>query len=126
MIKPVSLSPVQKSPVIDVESSMSSSDNAIPVFGSSRGDKMEPDTGDSKATAIGSKVSELTRVLNSLWFLKNPLSKYVGFIDYTNGPHQMTCFYFLNVLLDCWCVITAFDWPGHWEISTPGRVFCKC
>lgn len=54
-MKPVSLVPVQKSSVIDIESSISSSDNTMPVFGSSRGESMEQDTGDSAATSIASK-----------------------------------------------------------------------
>ncbi|KAK4410595.1 Lys-63-specific deubiquitinase BRCC36 [Sesamum angolense] len=54
-MKPVSLVPVQKSSVIDIESSISSSDNTTPVFGSSRGESMEQDTGDSAATSIASK-----------------------------------------------------------------------
>ncbi|KAL0380410.1 UNVERIFIED_CONTAM: Lys-63-specific deubiquitinase BRCC36 [Sesamum angustifolium] len=54
-MKPVSLLPVQKSSVIDIESSISSSDNTTPVFGSSRGESMEQDTGDSAATSIASK-----------------------------------------------------------------------
>ncbi|KAK4413912.1 Lys-63-specific deubiquitinase BRCC36 [Sesamum alatum] len=54
-MKPVSLVPVQKSSVIDIESSISSSDNTMPVFGSSRGESMEQDTGDSAATSVASK-----------------------------------------------------------------------
>ncbi|KAL0463915.1 UNVERIFIED_CONTAM: Lys-63-specific deubiquitinase BRCC36 [Sesamum latifolium] len=54
-MKPVSLVPVQKGSVIDIESSISSSDNTMPVFGSSRGESMEQDTGDSAATSIASK-----------------------------------------------------------------------
>lgn len=67
MMKPVSLSPVQKSSIIDVESSMSSSDNTMAVFGSSKGESMEQDTGDSDATARASKVC-----LNQheSWFLR--------------------------------------------------------
>ncbi|KAL2234722.1 UNVERIFIED_CONTAM: Lys-63-specific deubiquitinase BRCC36 [Sesamum indicum] len=56
-MKPVSLVPVQKSSVIDIESSISSSDNTMPVFGSSRGESMEQDTGDSAATSIASKAA---------------------------------------------------------------------
>ncbi|XP_057772649.1 uncharacterized protein LOC130992140 [Salvia miltiorrhiza] len=57
MMKPLSLTPVLKSAIIDVESSMSSSDNAIAVFGSSKGETMEQDTGDSEAAGRASKGS---------------------------------------------------------------------
>ncbi|XP_042061823.1 lys-63-specific deubiquitinase BRCC36-like [Salvia splendens] len=57
MMQPLSLTPVQKSSVIDLESSMSSSDNAIAVFGSSKGETMEQDTGDSEAAGRVSKGS---------------------------------------------------------------------
>lgn len=56
MIKPVSLTPVHKSPIIDLESSISSSENAMVLFGSSKGESMEHDTGDSEATPRASKV----------------------------------------------------------------------
>ncbi|KAI3455351.1 hypothetical protein Pfo_012014 [Paulownia fortunei] len=55
MARPVSLSPVHKGSVIDIESSLSSSDNTFPVFGSSKGESVEQDTGDSKAIAVASK-----------------------------------------------------------------------
>ncbi|KAL1564978.1 lys-63-specific deubiquitinase BRCC36-like [Salvia divinorum] len=57
MMQPLSLTPVQKSSIIDLESSMSSSDNAIAVFGSSKGEAMEQDTGDSEAAGRVSKGS---------------------------------------------------------------------
>ncbi|XP_047947205.1 lys-63-specific deubiquitinase BRCC36-like [Salvia hispanica] len=57
MMQPLSLTPVQKSSVIDLESSMSSSDNANAVFGSSKGETMEQDTGDSEAAGRVSKGS---------------------------------------------------------------------
>ncbi|KAG6422217.1 hypothetical protein SASPL_118782 [Salvia splendens] len=57
MMQPLSLTPVQKSSIIDLESSMSSSDNAIAVFGSSKGETMEQDTGDSEAAGRVSKGS---------------------------------------------------------------------
>lgn len=52
MTKPVSLTPVLKTPVIDLEASVGSSDNVIPLFGSSN---MEHDTGDSESTPRASK-----------------------------------------------------------------------
>ncbi|XP_042049349.1 lys-63-specific deubiquitinase BRCC36-like [Salvia splendens] len=54
MMKPLSLTPAQKSSVIDLDSSMSSSDNAIALFGSSKGETMEQDTGDSEAASRAS------------------------------------------------------------------------
>ncbi|KAK6153732.1 hypothetical protein DH2020_013371 [Rehmannia glutinosa] len=59
MMKPVSLSPVQKNPVIDIESSISSSDNSMGMFGSSRGENMEQDTGDSRASKGAGKSPRL-------------------------------------------------------------------
>lgn len=56
MMKPLSLTSVQKSSVIDLDSSMSSSDNAIALFGSSKGETMEQDTGDSEAASRASTV----------------------------------------------------------------------
>ncbi|KAL8537532.1 hypothetical protein ACS0TY_012599 [Phlomoides rotata] len=50
-IKPVSLTPVLKSPVIDLESPISSSENPMALFGSSKGESMEQDTGDSTPRA---------------------------------------------------------------------------
>lgn len=55
-MNPVSVIPVQKSPIIDIDSSMSSSDNNMAVFGSSKGESMEQDTGDSEGTGRVSKV----------------------------------------------------------------------
>ncbi|KAL7152519.1 hypothetical protein ABFS83_04G103400 [Erythranthe nasuta] len=56
MMKTVALTPVIKSSVIDVESSMSSSENTLVVFGSNIGENMEQDTGDSsRGTATVSK-----------------------------------------------------------------------
>ncbi|KAL6495871.1 hypothetical protein OROGR_030434 [Orobanche gracilis] len=53
VMKPVSVSPVQKSPFIDLESSISSSENSMGKFGSSRGENMEHDTGDSGSKGAG-------------------------------------------------------------------------
>ncbi|KAH6758313.1 Mov34/MPN/PAD-1 family protein [Perilla frutescens var. frutescens] len=57
MMKPLSLTSVPKGSIIDLESSMSSSDNAMTVFGSSKGESMEHDTGDSDAAGRASKGS---------------------------------------------------------------------
>ncbi|KAL6563196.1 hypothetical protein OROHE_005783 [Orobanche hederae] len=53
VMKPVSVSPVQRSPFIDLESSISSSENSMGKFGSSRGENMEQDTGDSGSKGAG-------------------------------------------------------------------------
>ncbi|KAL6539141.1 hypothetical protein OROGR_011790 [Orobanche gracilis] len=53
VMKPVSVSPIQKSPFIDLESSISSSENSMGKFGSSRGENMEQDTGDSGSKGAG-------------------------------------------------------------------------
>ncbi|XP_073125011.1 uncharacterized protein [Henckelia pumila] len=50
VLRPVSVSHVLKSSVIDVESSLSSSDTTV-KFGSAKGENLEQDTGDSRATA---------------------------------------------------------------------------
>ncbi|GFP93098.1 lys-63-specific deubiquitinase brcc36 [Phtheirospermum japonicum] len=49
------LSPANKDAFIDLESSISSSDNMLPVFGSSKGHKIEQDTADSRAVVVASK-----------------------------------------------------------------------
>ncbi|XP_057473176.1 uncharacterized protein LOC130761658 [Actinidia eriantha] len=51
MLRAVPLSPVNKSAVIDLESSLSSSENASTRLGSARTESLEQDTGDSRATA---------------------------------------------------------------------------
>ncbi|KAJ4950754.1 hypothetical protein NE237_027586 [Protea cynaroides] len=53
--RPVSVSPVHGSSVIEVESSFSSSEVASERSGSSRVDSLEQDTGDSRSTAGGTK-----------------------------------------------------------------------
>lgn len=51
ILRPVSLSPVPKSSVVEIETSLSSSEKILPRSGSTRGDGPEEDTGDSKATS---------------------------------------------------------------------------
>ncbi|PSR96039.1 Lys-63-specific deubiquitinase [Actinidia chinensis var. chinensis] len=51
MLRAVPLSPVNRSTVIDLESSLSSSENASTRLGSARTESLEQDTGDSRATA---------------------------------------------------------------------------
>jgi BRCA1/BRCA2-containing complex subunit 3 len=46
--RPISLSPVNRSSIIDVESSLSSSENASVRSGSARVESPEQDSGDSK------------------------------------------------------------------------------
>ncbi|KAA8541883.1 hypothetical protein F0562_023035 [Nyssa sinensis] len=55
MLRPVSLSPVNRSSVIDIESSLSSSENASTRSGSARIESLEQDTGDSRAVSGASK-----------------------------------------------------------------------
>ncbi|KAJ7962890.1 Lys-63-specific deubiquitinase BRCC36 [Quillaja saponaria] len=61
MSRPISLSPVNRSAIIDLESSLSSSDNASIRSGSLRIDSPEQDTGDSRTGANkgGGRSSEL-------------------------------------------------------------------
>jgi len=60
-IRPVSVQPVNKS-YVDVESSLSSSENASVRSGSARFDCPELDTADSRASARSSKVKRI-------WFI---------------------------------------------------------
>ncbi|GER44140.1 Lys-63-specific deubiquitinase BRCC36 [Striga asiatica] len=63
--KPVSLFPVQqKGSVIDLESSLSSSDNTLLVF---RGERFEQDTADSRAIVITSKNGKKSRRLGGFF-----------------------------------------------------------
>ncbi|CAA0837252.1 Mov34/MPN/PAD-1 family protein [Striga hermonthica] len=63
--KPVSLFPVkQKGSVIDLESSLSSSDNTVLVF---RGERIEQDTADSRAIVISSKNGKKSRRLGGFF-----------------------------------------------------------
>lgn len=63
--KPMSLVLANKDSVIDLESSLSSSDSIFPRSSSSRGDIPEQDTSDT-ATTSGSKVSFANSYRNSL------------------------------------------------------------
>ncbi|XP_075497292.1 uncharacterized protein LOC142534238 isoform X4 [Primulina tabacum] len=68
VLRPVSVSHVLKSSVIDVESSLSSSDTTTVAFGSAKGENLEQDTGDSRATATtfkGGLLSNYSRVGNN-------------------------------------------------------------
>ncbi|XP_073295764.1 uncharacterized protein [Primulina huaijiensis] len=68
VLRPVSVSHVLKSSVIDVESSLSSSDTTTVVFGSAKGENLEQDTGDSRATATtfkGGLLSNYSRMGNN-------------------------------------------------------------
>lgn len=55
MSRPISLSPVNRNSIIDLESSLSSSENAVVRSGSIKVESPEHDTGDSR-TAVGIKV----------------------------------------------------------------------
>lgn len=66
-LRPVSVSPVPKSSVVEIESSLSSSEKLLPRSGSTRGDGTEEDTGDSKASSGFYKVIPWSfRNVNSL------------------------------------------------------------
>ena len=56
MSRPISLSPVHRSSIIDVESSFSSSENAPAKSGPARVESSEQDTGDSRTMALVNKV----------------------------------------------------------------------
>ncbi|KAK9282332.1 hypothetical protein L1049_005246 [Liquidambar formosana] len=55
MSRPISLSPVNRSSIIDLESSLSSSENALARSGSVRAENLEQDTADSRTTAGATK-----------------------------------------------------------------------
>lgn len=63
MSRPISLSPVHRSSIIDVESSLSSLENTSTRSGSLRAESLEQDTGDSRtsvgATKVGGRSSDL-------------------------------------------------------------------
>ncbi|GAB4850096.1 hypothetical protein Ancab_029395 [Ancistrocladus abbreviatus] len=61
MPRPVSLSPIQRSAVIDVESSLSTSGDASARSGSGKVERVEQDTGDSRAVVakVGGRSSDL-------------------------------------------------------------------
>ncbi|GMP69278.1 hypothetical protein CsSME_00028599 [Camellia sinensis var. sinensis] len=56
MLRALPLAPVKRSAVLDLESSLSSSENALTRSGSTRTESLEQDTGDSRATARAFKV----------------------------------------------------------------------
>ncbi|CAL5409933.1 unnamed protein product [Camellia sinensis] len=51
MLRALPLAPVKRSAVIDLESSLSSSENALTRSGSTKTESLEQDPGDSRATA---------------------------------------------------------------------------
>ncbi|KAK3026081.1 hypothetical protein RJ639_040753 [Escallonia herrerae] len=57
--RPVSVSPEHKSAIIDIESSLSSSENTLTRHGSARAETLEQDTGDSRASKGGGQSSDL-------------------------------------------------------------------
>ena len=64
MLRAVPLSPVNRRAVIDLESSLSSSENASTRLGLARIESLEQDTGDSRATAGAFKVYYLLLKFN--------------------------------------------------------------
>lgn len=68
MLRTAPLSPLNKSSIIDLESSLST-DNSLTTSGSTRVEGLEQDTGDSRAAAGASKVSLSVFILDSLYNL---------------------------------------------------------
>ncbi|CAK9176660.1 unnamed protein product [Ilex paraguariensis] len=76
MLRPASQSPVDSSSVIDIESSISSSENSLTISGSARAESFEQDTGDSGAAAGASK--GVGRSSNLGGFFANAATDYLG------------------------------------------------
>ncbi|KAI3525113.1 hypothetical protein L1887_03785 [Cichorium endivia] len=55
VLRPVPVSPINKNSIIDLESSLSSTDNSLTISGSTRVESLEYDTGDSRAAVGASK-----------------------------------------------------------------------
>lgn len=55
VLRPVPVSPINKNSIIDLESSLSSTDNSLTISGSTRLESLEYDTGDSRAAVGASK-----------------------------------------------------------------------
>ncbi|CAK9164845.1 unnamed protein product [Ilex paraguariensis] len=86
MLRPVSLSPVRRSSVIDIESSISSSENSLTRSGSARAESLEQDTGDSRTAAGASKGGRRSSDLGG--FFANADANYLG-RDITGERHHI-------------------------------------
>lgn len=76
VLRPVSVSPVNRSSVIDIESSLSSSENTSARHGSARVESFEQDTGDSRAAAGALKGAGRSSALGG--FFANADANYLG------------------------------------------------
>nr|CAN81936.1 hypothetical protein VITISV_005282 [Vitis vinifera] len=76
MSRPISLSPVHRSSIIDVESSFSSSENAPAKSGPARVESSEQDTGDSRTMALVNKGGGRSSDLGG--FFANADANYLG------------------------------------------------
>lgn len=99
-LRPVSVSPVPKSSVVEIESSLSSSEKILPRSGSSRRDGTDEDTGDSKASSGFYKVIP--------WSFRNVNS------------------FMLEPLISHYFIFIASDWLGWGKIIRPRWFFCQC
>ncbi|KAJ9537758.1 hypothetical protein OSB04_030491 [Centaurea solstitialis] len=76
VLRAVPVSPINKSPVIDLESSLSSTEHSLTNSGSTRAECLEHDTGDSKAAAGASKGGGKSAALKG--FFANADTNYTG------------------------------------------------
>ncbi|KVH93007.1 JAB1/Mov34/MPN/PAD-1 [Cynara cardunculus var. scolymus] len=76
VLRPVPISPIHKSSIIDLESSVSSTEHSLTNSGSTRVECLELDTGDSKAAAGASKGGGKSSALKG--FFANADTNYTG------------------------------------------------
>lgn len=76
VLRPVPVSPINKSSIIDLESSLSSTENSLTNSGSTRVECLEHDTGDSRAAAGASKGGGKPSALKG--FFANADTNYTG------------------------------------------------
>lgn len=76
VLRPVPVSPINKSPIIDLESSVSSTEHSLTNSGSTRVECLEHDTGDSRAAAGASKGGGKSSALKG--FFANADTNYTG------------------------------------------------
>lgn len=82
MSRPVSLSPINKSSIIDLESSLSSSENASVRSGTIKVESSEQDTGDSRTAGVVKvkPLCETMHLLSLFLYLKVSLPELAYFI----------------------------------------------
>ncbi|KAI3716285.1 hypothetical protein L6452_23516 [Arctium lappa] len=76
VLRPVPVSPINKSSIIDLESSLDSTEHSLTNSGSTRVECLEHDTGDSKAAAGASKAGGKSSALKG--FFANADTNYTG------------------------------------------------